>query len=203
MPITVDPTVPQPTEQSGNGYLRIQALAGAINALFGQSSSAPFTYGVNPFTVDANGNVNVTNGAGFQVGGVAFVATATAVAYKNADQSLAPSTSAADTQLTINVNPNTVWSVRFGVILNTNANGTTLRMSVPAGATYILGDISLGATTAGSFVPSTINGLNYLEMYAIVAAGASGGAVALSYQTSFSSSATIKTGSSLFAAQVV
>lgn len=57
MSITVDPTVPQDSENESLGASRIRALAGWLNAMFGQSTSSAFTFNNAPFAVDANGNV--------------------------------------------------------------------------------------------------------------------------------------------------
>jgi len=52
---TIDPTVPQNTENEGLGASRIRNLAGWVNALFGQSSTAAFSYPNQVFNLDSAG----------------------------------------------------------------------------------------------------------------------------------------------------
>lgn len=138
MSITVDPTVPPANENEGNGYVRIQNVAGWINALYGQSSSAPFTYGTNPFTVDSSGNVNVTNGSNFTVGGNPVLATTQL--YKGTDQVITSGVGANDSQLSITLNANDNWSGRFVLFISGAASTFGIFPQSPAGgATWTFG----------------------------------------------------------------
>src|SRR5665213_4135053 len=52
---TVDPSVPQNTENESLGASRIRNLAGWLNAMFGQSTTAAFAYLQQPFNLDTAG----------------------------------------------------------------------------------------------------------------------------------------------------
>lgn len=138
MSVTVDPTVPPANENEGNGYVRIQNVAGWINALYGQSSSASFTYGTNPFTVDSSGNVNVTNGSGFTVGGNPVLATTQL--YKGTDQVVSNGIGVNDSQLSIALNANDNWSGRFVLFISGPCSNVGIFPQSPAGgATWTFG----------------------------------------------------------------
>ena len=78
--VTVDPTVPQNIENESLGASRIRNLAGWVNALFSQSTSAPYTYVQAPFSIDATNLPTVVSNAVSPLGIVALQQLNSAVA---------------------------------------------------------------------------------------------------------------------------
>lgn len=197
MSIIVDPTVPPVTENVGNGYIRIQTVAGWLLALLGQPSNAAFTFGTNPFTVNASGDVNITNGSTFTVGGNPILTTKQL--YKSSLQSM----SGAETALILPVQANERWSAKWILFTNATIGGggqCTFTLTFPVGTTFTWGEQVSGVVASGTSmaVPFT-QALFAFDVTVFV--GSNSGNVAFSY-AAIVQTPNILAGSTLFANKV-
>lgn len=174
---TLDPTVPIPSESEGNGRVRIIEVKQALLALFGQSTSAAFTWNNNPFVIDASGNVNITQAAGFTIGGNPTISSRQL--YKHADQTITGG--ATENILILPIGANEVWTIRFVLFTDPHSGGGfTITPSVPVGATYKI------AMPGGAWSSSSLAAIaDYLPIDLTVINGASAGNVTLVYSAVF------------------
>lgn len=173
-------------------------MAGVINALLGQSSAAAFTYGTNPFTVNSSGDVNVTNGSTFTVGGNPILTTNQL--YKVNSQTMSGTESA----LVLPVQANERWSAKWTLFTNVNTSGggqCTFALSFPSGTTFTWGEQISGKVISGPTsvaIPFT-QALFVFDVTVLV--GSSSGNVTFTY-TPLTQTPNILAGSTLFANKV-